>query len=362
MPLRPVILDLTLIGQPLAWDLYTVSGVLVARAGMQINNADQLARLAARPLFRNADAGIGATDLVDRLRFVMLEYPQALRSAGTRTLEPAIRDLVRELIALARMDHDACLGLLRLLPMRDPAVRHSLLAALVALDLADLLELPDTTLEAVTAAAMTMNIAAIPLHAELSDGRLRFNPEIRTEMRLHPEHGRKLLEASGITDPVWLTAVHQHHENLDGSGYPLGLRGEAIDTPARIIRIADYYAAKVSGRRYRPPKSSGYAIKQLFGSEHGRLDSHYLVQLPRLLGLYPPGTLVRLATREIAVVTRKEGSGETAGHVMAFMDMRGHLLKAPVERNTAQVNFAVIGITEAESNWPDIGWDACWGY
>lgn len=362
MPLRPVILDHSLIGQPLAWDLYTVSGVLVASAGLLINDADQLGRLVARPLFRNADPNMGGADLVERLRFVMLEYPQVLKAAGSHTLETAIRDLARELIALVKMDHDACLGLLRLLPMRDPAVRHSLLTALITLDLADLLELPEATLESATAAAMTMNIAAMPLHAELSDGRLRFNPDIRAEMRQHPEHGRKLLEASRVTDPVWLAAVHQHHENLDGSGYPLGLRNEAIDTPARLIRIADYYTAKISGRRYRPPKSSKYALKQLFGSERGRLDNRYSVLLPRLLGLYPPGTLVRLATREIAVVTRKEGGGESAGHVMAFMEMRGRMLKEPVERNTAQVNFAVIGVTEAEPNWPDIGWEAYWGY
>lgn len=362
MPLRPVILDPALIGQPLAWNLYTVSGVLLARAGLVISDADQLARLAERPLFRNADPDMAGTDLVERLRFVMLEYPQTLKSAGTHTLELAIRDLARELIALSKMDHDACLGLLRLLPMRDPSARHCLLTALITLDLGDLLDLPDATLESTTAAAMTMNIAAMRLHAELSDGRLRFNPAIRAELQRHPEHGLKLLEASGISDPVWLAAVHQHHENLDGSGYPLGLRDEAIDTPARLIRIADYYSAKISGRRYRAPKSSKYAFKHLFGSERGRLDSHYTVLLPRLLGLYPPGTLVRLATRQIAVVTRKEGSGESAGHVMAFMEMRGRLLKEPVERNTAQVNYAVIGITEAEPNWPDIPWETYWGY
>jgi len=84
--------------------------------------------------------------------------------------------------------------------------------------------------------------------------------------------------------------------------------------------------------------------------------------LLRRYGLYPPGTLVRLANRELAAVLRKEGSAESAGHVMAFMEARGRLLKEPVERDTASVSYAVTGITEAEAHWPAIAWEAYWGY
>jgi len=362
VPLRPIHLDDSLIGQTPAWDLYTASGVLVAGAGLAIADHAQLARLKSRPLFRKAGQDMASTDLVERLRGVMLDYPLALKGAVAGTLEAAIRDLARELIALAELDHDACLGLARLLPMRDPAARHCLLSALIALDLGEQIDLPDHALESLVAATLTMNISAMTMHAELADGRLRFLPAVRAEMHRHPEHSARLLEAGGVSDPTWLAAVRQHHENLDGGGYPSGLRDEEIATPARLIRVADYYAAKISGRRYRPPKSPKYAMKQLFGSERGRLDSHVALLLMRQLGLYPPGTLVRLASREVAVVLRKEGSGESAGHVMAFMEHRGRLLKEPAERNTASINFAVIDVTEVEPNWPAIRWEAYWGY
>lgn len=362
MPLRPINLDETLIGQTLPWDLYTASGVLVAAAGLAIADPAQLARLSARPLFRRAMAAADDADLVKRLRFVMREYPLALKAAGTVAFEAAIRDLARELMALAALDHDACLGLARLLPMRDPAAHHCLLTALLVNDLGEQVDLSGKAVEAAVAASLTMNIAAMAMHAELAEGRLRFSHEVRDEIHRHPEAGAALLEEGGVTDTVWLAAVRQHHENLDGSGYPLGLRNDEIGTAARLIRVADYYAAKISGRRYRPPKSSKFALKQLFGGERGRVDSHVALLLPRRLGLYPPGTLVRLATREVAVVLRKEGSGESAGHAMAFMEHRERLLKEPVERDTALVNYAVIGIAEPEPHWPEIRWEAYWGY
>ncbi|TCJ11838.1 hypothetical protein EZJ19_14370 [Parasulfuritortus cantonensis] len=351
-----------MIGQPLAWDLYTVTGVLVARAGMVVVDGAQLARLAARPLYRKSDPGTAGADLVERLRYVMQEYPQMLGTAGTATLELAIRDLASELIALAHLDHDACLGLLRRLPMRDTAARHCLLSALIAFDLGEQIGRAEEELLVTVAAAMTMNLSAMRLHNELNDGRLRFSPDIRTELRRHPEDSARLLEAGGVHDPAWLATVRQHHEHLDGSGYPHGLREDGIGVPARLLHIADFYAAKISGRYNRAPKSPRYAFKQLFGSERGRLDGHYSVMLLRRLGLFPAGSLVRLANRETAVVTRKEGSGEGAGRVTAFMDMRGRLLRDPVERNTTQVNYAVTGLTEAEPNWPEIPWSSYWGY
>lgn len=362
MPLRPVTLDESLIGQALSWDLYTASGVLVAGAGMVIADATQLARLRARPVFRKAEAGSDPDDLAPRLHAVLADYADLIAGPDPDRLEPALRLLARELIALAASDHDAALGLVRLLPLRNPAGRHCLVSALIALDLGELSGLPADALESLVAAALSMNLSAIDLHAALTEGRKTFSPEVRAEIRRHPEETAALLEAAGVTDPLWLAAVREHHENIDGSGYPRGLAGEAIGLPARLIRVADFYTAKISGRHYRPPRTAAYAFKQLFGDERGRLDSHAANLLLRHLGLYPPGTLVRLASRETALVTRKEGDGECAGHATVFMNPRGRLLAEPFERNTAQSVFAVLGAGAPEAHWPEIRWEAYWGY
>ena len=361
MPLRPVTLDDSMLGQSLPWDLYTVSGVLIARAGMMLADAEHLAKAMDRPLFREA-TGADA-DMSARLRRLVRNFPLAFNAVGTERLEPTIRILGHEIKSLARLDHDACLGLMRLLPMADPAARHCLLTALIALDMAEQMSAPDDPLIDVTVhAALTMNIAAMRLHGELTERQNFSNQTQRDSIAHHPQDSLNLLKTSGLRDQDWLTAVGQHHENLDGSGYPNGLCGDAIGSAARIIRIADFYGAKIRGRRYRPALSARSAFKQIFGDERGRLDSHFALLLLRRLGLHPPGTLLRLADREVAVVTRKQGSGETPGKVIAFLGPHGHLLKASVERNTKLVDYAIFDVVEADASWPEIRWECFWGY
>jgi HD-GYP domain-containing protein (c-di-GMP phosphodiesterase class II) len=362
VPLRPAFIDESLIGRLLPWDLYTASGVLVARAGARVADRSQYTKLIARSLFRQSDAIQPGANPAVRLRQVVAELPASLRKAGTPELETGVRAHARTLIALAGLDYDALLGLSRLLPMRDPAARHCLLTAIVALDLGELLGLPDAGVESLTAAALTMNIAALKLHAELAAGLETFDADVRADMRRHPERSAKLLEAGGLADPAWLAAVRQHHENLDGSGYPRGLRDEEICQSARILRVADYYVAKVTSRRYRPPKSAKSLLRLISGKERGCLDAHIARTLLRRHGGYPSGTLVRLASRQVAVIIRRSGQADGAHVAVAFMDYRGRLLAQPAECNTASVTHAILDVTEAEARWPAIGWEAFWGY
>ncbi len=362
VPLRPAFLDDACIGQPLAWDLFTAAGVLVARAGTVIVDHARLASLTARPLFREATVTSEGGAVAERLRTLLAVLPDTLRLAGTANMEIGIRTHVAELADLIQLDQDLCLGLARLLPIRDPAVRHCLLTGIIVNELARQIGLPAQTQVSTVAAALTMNISAMRTHAELAKGQAPYSEDIHADMQQHPERSAKLLAAGGLTDAIWLTAVRQHHEHLDGSGYPLGLDDEAIGMPARLIRIADCYVAKITGRSYRPPKAAKQAIKDLFGSERGRLDSHLAVLLLRRMGHYPPGTLLRLANRELAVATRVHGNGEQPGHAAIFLDYRGRVLNAPRAWNPVSAPHAIAGLMEMEPAWTELRWESYWGY
>ena len=70
-------------------------------------------------------------------------------------------------------------------------------------------------------------------------------------MKNHPYFGMKILRTIGIAPPI-LEIVFQHHERLDGSGYPIGLSGDQISLGARIVAVADVYSAMIEDRPYRP--------------------------------------------------------------------------------------------------------------
>jgi HD-GYP domain-containing protein (c-di-GMP phosphodiesterase class II) len=97
-------------------------------------------------------------------------------------------------------------------------------------------------------------------------------------MKAHPEIGLALLDRAGQSSREVL-AVLYHHERLDGSGYPYGLKAEAIPIEARIVAVADTYDALTSDRPYRKAASHVEA-KRVMREEAGvRLDAHAVAAL-----------------------------------------------------------------------------------
>lgn len=358
---RPAYLDASFIGRPLPWSLYTANGVLAAAAGSIVQDAEQLRRLATRALYRQAAPVEDGIDPAHRLATLADQLAELLLAPGPG-LPERLDNLAEELRCLWAFDADASLGLARVLPGIRPAIRHCLLVALVCLELAAEMGQEEEEVRTLVRAALTMNIAELALHDALALGLTAFTETERRAIQGHPERGAECLAAAGVEDAIWLTAVRQHHAHLDGSGYPAGLAGAAIGRPARILRVADYYCAKISGRYYRPPKDAQFALKQMFGPEKGRLDTQITVLLPRLLGLYPPGTLIRLENRETAVATRRAEHPCHLRQVVSFLDYRGQLMERPAPRDIAQPAYLIHAVTEAAADWPGVSWCRLWGY
>ena len=359
--LRPAQLDLSLIGQPLPWDLFTESGVLVAGEGMVIPDEPHFLRLVSRPLFLKIESGRIVGGVPDRLAELAARIDELLRMEP-EVLDPAaIAEVAGDLCALFQMDADACLGYPRLVRLARPAVAHSLHVLFVSQLLADQMDLSEDDRTGLACAALTMNLADLPLHDRLAGQPGSLDNEEKMRLDSHPVRAAELLENAGVRDADWLETVARHHENMDGSGYPNRLAGADIPLTARILRVADTYCAKITGRHYRPPKSARFALQEIFGREKGRLDSQIAILLLRRMGLFPPGTLVRLANRESACIARRGGGG-CARLVVSFLDARGRPLDPPRERDVSTRTYQVRGVIEVEPVWPAIDWKRLWGY
>lgn len=360
MLLRPVSLDESISDQVLAWDLYTASGTLLATAGTRIETPEQWRRLADQPLFRKPDGVNAAGNPAQRLQQAAASLAALLTVPPETGLAASVRTQAAEVLSLHFQDAEAILGLIRLIPHQGMALRHCLHSALVALVMGEALGWPEQRLLSLACAALTMNLSEMPLHEHLAMGARALTDAQRQAIRRHPVRSMEILVAAGVEDRDWLAAVLAHHEHLDGSGYPSGLVGEAISLPARILRVADYYCAKIGGRHYRPPRSPEQAMRSLFGTERQRLDMRLAAHLLRRLGLYPPGTLVRLANRETAVVTRYPGRRKVLRQVVSFLDYRGRPHERPQVRDIGQ--YAIVGLAEPDAKWPPIVWERLWGY
>lgn len=157
----------------------------------------------------------------------------------------------------------------------DATYQHSLLVAGLTAAFAQRLGFGEADRNLITSAAVLHDIgkARIPLEILRKPGRL--TPEEWSVMRRHPQIGHDMLVAQGGFAPVVLAVVLSHHEYLDGSGYPHGLRGDQIPDPVRLVTICDIYAALIERRPYRPATPAETAHSILLEME-GRLDGDFL--------------------------------------------------------------------------------------
>jgi HD-GYP domain-containing protein (c-di-GMP phosphodiesterase class II) len=104
-------------------------------------------------------------------------------------------------------------------------------------------------------------------------------------VKQHPERGRELLtELGGFDDSVG-RLVLDHHERLDGSGYPRALVGDELDLSTRILAVCDVYDALVSRRAYRPAWSREQALSLLRDESGVGFDSRCVAALERIVGV-----------------------------------------------------------------------------
>ena len=358
--LRPAQLDPTLIGLPLPWDLFTETGVLVAGQGLVIADEAHFNRLLERPLFTQSEPGASQGGQPERLTALAQDVEQQLLMLGGIAPAP-LTQTIGELHALFQADADLCLGYPRLAALARPSVTHSLQVMFTALFLADQMELSEQQRISLAGAALTMNMSELILHDRLASQSAPLSSEEKQRLAAHPVRSAEYLAGAGLEDLDWLETVIQHHENMDGTGYPARRAGGDIPLTARILRVADTYCARLDKRHYTPPKSGHISLADFLGRELGHLDSQIATLLLRRIGLFPPGTLIRLANREYACVTRR-WRGSVVRYAVSFLDGRGRPIDPPRERDLSSRVQQMRGVVEIDSSWPPINWKSLWGY
>jgi len=149
----------------------------------------------------------------------------------------------------------------------------------------------------------------------------RLTEEEWQEMRLHPVHGRQILSGIEFLEGA-ARVVAQHHERWDGSGYPLGLRGEEIDMNARIFAVADAFDAITSDRVYRSGRGYEAALAEMEKCAGIQFDPRVVEAFRRI----PPAEWERLRRRKTAAA----GDGGSSRTRAAISSPAAHPRHAPL--------------------------------
>jgi HD-GYP domain-containing protein (c-di-GMP phosphodiesterase class II) len=181
-------------------------------------------------------------------------------------------------------------------------------------------------------------------------------------IKTHPERGHQLLlEGQGAGEAALEVCLH-HHEKLDGSGYPHQLAGAQVTTLARIGAVCDVYDAITSNRPYKTAWDPAESIARMV-SWKGHFDEQILAAFVRSIGIYPTGSLVRMASGRLAVVAEQNPGKPAAPVLKLFYSTKSSMPIAPVRldlANAATSDHIVgreppekWGFKQAEDLWMD---------
>ncbi|MDR1731023.1 MAG: HD-GYP domain-containing protein [Synergistaceae bacterium] len=142
-------------------------------------------------------------------------------------------------------------------------------------------------------------------------------------IKKHTEFGEELAVANGVTDPWILAVIRGHHERYNGEGYPDRLMKEQIRKEGRIAAVADVFDALTARRVYKEPIESRVAVSMMIENMGTHFDPEVVRTLLLLIGLYPPGTLVRLSDESLGVVVGSRGKDLMRPQVLLRVDSMG---------------------------------------
>jgi len=348
------------VNRPLPWDVVDAQGAVLLRKGDIPTDQKQLEALIAQGAFAHVDDAE-----FERQRKARATTPDASKSdpltpwdsiygrLATLLANPedvssfvdAMTSISASLLALTERSNDIAVYAMIQADQSNYPIAHAMQCAVLCAIYCQHDDWPMLDRLTLINATLTMNIAMLDLQQALTVQVEPPTPEQRQLIRNHPLAGRARLHQLGVSDQVWLQIVAQHHESADGKGYPQGLTN--VLAGAELLNVADRYWAKMSRRRRRAALASDRAAGDLLLLSTGK-EQAIVSRVIELFGLYPPGTFVKLANGEVAVVAM-HGEDAHKPRVGVVMTPAGAAVPNPILRDTSKPEFAISYVIPEQS-------------
>ena len=243
-----------------------------------------------------------------------------------------------EIIEKVQTEKDALVSFMRKGKKRTYLAVHGVNVAIYAAMVGIRLEMRTQDLLHFVLGCLFIDIGMVKIPISFFAKESKPNPEERRTIRAHPVHGYKILvQLNDFPKETGLVAL-EHHERVNGSGYPRELNATQISTFGRIAAILDTYEAMTSQRSYREEYISHEAMRAVVALGQANFDKQYLAIFLREIGVYPVGTYVRLNNNAIALVVAAAPSAPMRPEIKILLDEFGdpvnhteiiHLLQTP---------------------------------
>lgn len=255
----------------------------------------------------------------NKASMLVKEIMEELTSGGKLDVKAA-QEAARPIVESVMRNQSAMAWLARMRQTGDYLYQHSVSSAIWAVLFARHIGLPGDTISATGLGAMLLDIGKTRLPREILEEPGPLTDEEMVIARSHVQHSVDILEESGGIDPQAIAMVRTHHERHDGSGYPQGLAGQQIPILGRIAGIVDHFDAVTSKRPYAEASSAYDCLRSLNKMAGSKFQAAMVEQFIQSIGFFPPGTLVQLNDKSVAVVVAQNRRHRLKPEIIMVLD------------------------------------------
>ncbi len=264
-----------------------------------------------RPMGGSRIAHINKINTEKELNKARVTYTDAKQSVKTimdgirigQTLDmnqsrKAVNDIVDSIIR----NKDALVWLTKIKQKDEYTAEHSLNVCILTATFARFLGHSEEEIRQLALCALLHDVGKSKIPDEILNKEGRFTDEEFEIMKQHTTYGRDLLMTIRDADRIAIDVAHSHHERMDGSGYPRGLKATQIPYYAKVVALADCYDAITSSRCYDGARASMDALDIIYKCKGSQFDEELALEFIKCIGLYPPGAIVELNNGAVAIV------------------------------------------------------------
>ena len=256
-----------------------------------------------------------ANDLYENALSIQSKFVKALNKGAVTDLSP-MTSLSHSLIESVFDNGDAlsCLTLIK--DTDNYLLEHSINCSVLTGIFCKFLGYDRDTIEQASLGALLMDTGMSSIPSDIRRPTATLSEDDLAVLKTHVEIGTSLVEQCGDIPDLSLQVIEQHQERVDGSGYPNSLCNNDISEFARIAAIVDTYDELTSHHPSQPSLTPMQALKRL--SESSGLDQSLVTQFIQCIGVHPVGSLVKLKSGKLGIVSKINPKDPVSPHVMTF--------------------------------------------
>lgn len=300
-----------------------------------------------------------ALALCEQSREAMMDMFSEARMGRAISMNMA-ETLVNEITGSVLRNPDALLSVARLKTADNYTYMHSVAVSGLMVALARKMGMDDTEVRRAGMAGLLHDLGKAQMDPTILNKPGKLTDAEFAHMKAHPRASYEMLRGGADMDAAVLDACLHHHERIDGRGYPDGLGGTDISVLARMTAICDVYDAITSNRPYKAGWPPAESLRRMAEWSNDHLDKQLFETFVQTVGIYPVGSLVRLRSGRLAVVSEPSSKSLTTPRVVVFYcTQEQRILNPQLLDLSVPRQDRIIG-QEDPANWPFSNLDALW--